>query len=92
MLSPFLYASTATTIKSSGRRQFIPAITFFVIGAIFLLHLKQFEGCPSQIQTDCGSGNVVLAAIQSHLKRNHPNEYAGLKSHTDSYITWETKT
>ena len=53
----------------------------FIIGAIFLEHLKQCEGCPSRIRTDCGSDNVVLAAIQSYLRRNHPEEYAGLKSH-----------
>ena len=53
----------------------------FIIGAIFLGHLKQYGGCSSRICTDCGSGNIVLAATQSCLRRIHPDEYAGLKSH-----------
>ena len=53
----------------------------FIIGAIFLGHLKQCEGCSSRIRTDCGNENVDLAAIQSYLRRNHPDEYSGLKSH-----------
>ena len=53
----------------------------FIIGAIFLEYLKQYEGCPSRVRTDCGSENVVLAAIQSFVRRNHPDEYAGQKFH-----------
>ena len=49
--------------------------------AIFLEHLKQYEGFPSRIHTDCGSENVVLADIQSYLRRNHTDKHAGLKSH-----------
>ena len=39
----------------------------FIIGAIFLEHLKQYEDCSSRVRTDCGSENV-LAAIQSYLR------------------------
>ena len=53
----------------------------FIIGEICLEHLKQHEGCPSWIRTDCGSENVVLAAIQSYLRRNHLDKYTGLESH-----------
>lgn len=53
----------------------------FIIGAIFLEHLKEHQGCPSRIRTDCGSENVVLAAVQSYFRRNHVDEYAALKSH-----------
>lgn len=53
----------------------------FIIVAIFLEYLKQYEGCPSRICTYCGSGNVFLVAIQSYLRRNHPDEYGGLKFH-----------
>ena len=35
----------------------------------------------SRIRTNCGSENVVLPAIQSYLIGNHPDKYAGLKSH-----------
>ena len=53
----------------------------FTIGAMFLEHLKQHKGCPNRIRTNWASENAVLAAIQSYLRRNYSDKYAGLKSH-----------
>ena len=33
------------------------------------------------MRSDCGSENVVLAAIQSYLRRSHQDQYSGLNSH-----------
>ena len=61
----------------------------FIIRAMFLEHLKQYEGCPSRIPNDCGSENVVLAAIQSYIRRNHRTRGAKVSYIWD--IAWEPK-
>ena len=53
----------------------------FVVGTIFLDNVKDAEGCPSRVRSDCGSENVVLAAIQSYLRRSHQDQYSRLNSH-----------
>ena len=53
----------------------------FIVGTIFLDNAKDVKGCPSRVRSDCGSKNVVLAAIQSYLRRNHQDKYSGLNPH-----------
>ena len=53
----------------------------FIVGTIFLDNVKDAEGCSSQVRSDCGSENVVLAATQSYLRRSHQDQYSGLNSH-----------
>ena len=53
----------------------------FIVGTIFLDNLKAAEGCLSRLRSDCGSENVVLAAVQLYLRRSHEDQYSGLNSH-----------
>ena len=53
----------------------------FILGTIFLDHVKDTEGCSSRGPSDCSSENVVLATIQSYLRRSHQDQYSGLNSH-----------
>lgn len=52
-----------------------------VIANYYLSCVKQINGCPRVIQTDCGTENVVLAAIQGVFCRNASNPYSGPYSH-----------
>jgi len=52
-----------------------------VIANLYLDAVQSIGGCPKKIRNDCGSENVVLAAMQCFLRRNHDDDLAGEKSH-----------
>ena len=52
-----------------------------VIANYYLSCVKQIKGCPRVVQTDCGTENVVLAAIQGVFCRNASHPYSGPYSH-----------
>ena len=52
----------------------------FIVGTIFLDNVKDAEGCPSRVRSDCSSQNVVLAVIQLYLCRSHQDQHSGLNS------------
>lgn len=47
----------------------------------YLDALQELNGCPSILQTDCGTENVIIAAMQSYLRANGDDEFAGEKAH-----------
>ena len=47
----------------------------------FLGCVKECSGCPILVRTDCGTENGVVAAIQSYLRQESTDEFAGEKSH-----------
>ena len=49
--------------------------------ANYLSCVKQIKGCLRVVQTDCGTENVVLAAIQGVFCRNASYPYSGPYSH-----------
>ena len=53
----------------------------FIVGAIFLDNVKDAEGCPSRVRSNCGIENVVLAAIQPYICRSHQDQSSGLNYH-----------
>ena len=53
----------------------------YCTGAEFLHAIDAAGGIPERVRTDCGTENVVIAAVQSFLRRNHGDQYAGLLAH-----------
>ena len=52
-----------------------------VIACYYLSCVKQIQGCPRLVQTDCGTENVVVAEIQGVFCINAPPPFDGPNSH-----------
>ena len=52
-----------------------------VIAYYYLRCVKQIQGCPRLVQTDCGTENVVVAAIQGVFCINASRPFDGPNSH-----------
>ena len=51
-----------------------------VIGRLFLNCVIENSGCPARVRSDCGSENVLVASIQSYLRRSHTDIFSGTSS------------
>ena len=52
-----------------------------VIGGLFLDCVKSQNGCPTVLRTDRGTENGLMASAQCYLRRNHRDQYNGLRAH-----------
>ena len=43
--------------------------------------VQNLGGCPTIVRSDCGSENVLVAAMQSYFRADGIDEFAGTKSH-----------
>ena len=50
------------------------------ITSLFIETVKQVNGLPKRLRSDCGTENVTVAAIQSFLRRNHEFEGSYLRA------------
>ena len=48
---------------------------------LYLDAVQELGGCPSILQTDCGTENVIMATMQSHLRANGNDQFSGTKAH-----------
>ena len=48
---------------------------------LYLDTVQALQGCPRIVRSDCGSENVILAAMQCHFRALHQDEFAGDKAH-----------
>ena len=53
----------------------------FAISRLYIKAVSEFGGCPKRMRSDCGTENVGAAAIQSYLRRNHSDCFAGTNAH-----------
>ena len=52
-----------------------------IIAGIYIDTVKDFGGCPQRVRTDCGTENILVAAMQCYLRADGLDEWAGEKSH-----------
>ena len=52
-----------------------------IIASYFMELVTSLKACPRKVRTDCGTENVLLAAMQCFLRRNHTDELSGLRAH-----------
>ncbi len=52
-----------------------------VAGTFYLNQVKEMNGCPLQLISDCGTENGIAASMQCFFRQNGNDELAGEKSH-----------
>lgn len=55
------------------------------IAGYFLQSAKQVGGCPTLVQTDCGTENGIITSLQSVFHDQDQDQFSGLRSH--GYVT-----
>lgn len=48
---------------------------------LYLDTVQSLKGCPKIVRSDCGTENVILAAMQCKLRASHQDQFAGDKAH-----------
>lgn len=52
-----------------------------IIAKLYLQHINELGGCPKRVRSDCGTENVILAAMQCYLRKEGADRYAGKNAH-----------
>ena len=52
-----------------------------VVATFYLNQVKEVNGCPLQLVSDCGTENGIATSMQCFFRRNGDDELAGEKSH-----------
>jgi hypothetical protein len=50
-------------------------------GRLYLDAVKSLRGCPRLVRSDCGTENVLVAAMQCYFRASGDDEFAGLNAH-----------
>ena len=52
-----------------------------IIASYFMELVTSLKVCPRNVRTDCGTENVLLAAMQCFLRLNNTDQLSGLRRH-----------
>ena len=59
-------------MKSNNQR--VPA-------RLYLDAVHSLKGCPRIVRSDCGTENIIIAAMQCYFRVNDNDEHGGLQAH-----------
>ena len=52
-----------------------------IVASFYYDYVKQIQGCPVMVRTDCGTKNGTVAAAQSFLRQDEDDTFAGIDAH-----------